>query len=157
MESGFCILVIFEKKPLSVSWNSFPFSRYLYFKNTCKTGKFWDPKIRAQRWIRFSQYEILVGKMREVIVIWYSKNKNLWYFCKMILPLLIITVLKWFLFIVKCPFRWLRVSWNFGLSYRKAAFGGLETILKPLLATETCVLSFLSGLFPQRISLSFGG
>ena len=153
----FLYIGCFEKKPLSFFWNSFSFSRYMYFKNMCKIGKFWDPKIRAQRWIQFSQYATPVGKVREVIVLWPVMNKNLWEFFKMILQSLIIPILKWFIFIVKHPFRWLRASWNFGLSCRKLDLGSLETILKPRFSTETYVLIFLSGLFPQRISLAFGG
>ena len=133
-----------EKQNLSVFWNSFPFSRYLYLKNTCKIGKFWDTKIRAQRWIRFSQYEILVGNLREVIVFWHVRNKILWAFWKMILESLRITDLKWCLFIVKRQFRWHRAPWNFGLSFWKSTFGGLETVLKPRLATKTYFLGFLS-------------
>ena len=65
-ERGFCILVCYEKKPLSVLWDSFSFSLDLHFKNMCQTRKFWDSKIRAQRWIRFSKYEITVGKIRRI-------------------------------------------------------------------------------------------
>ena len=137
---------MFCENKISLSFLKFvSFSRYLYVKNTCKTGKILDPKIRAQRWIRFSQYEICVGKLREVIVLWHVGNKNLREFYKMILQSLIITVLKWRLFIVKRQFRWLRAPWNFGLSCRKFAFGGLESILKPCFSTKTCVLSFLRG------------
>ena len=150
-ERVFCILVFYEKKPLSFILDSFSFSRHLYFKNMCQTGEFWDLKIRAQRWIRFFQSVIPVGKLREVIFIWHVRNKKLWAFCKTILQSLIITILKWFLFLVNRLFWWLRAPWNFGLSCQKYAFGGLETVLKPCLATETYFLIFLSGSSSLRL------
>ena len=106
-ERTFCILICYEKKPLVVPWDSFSFARHLYFRNMSQTGKFWDPKIRVQRWIWLSQYAMPVGKLRDFIVLWYVVNKNLWAVCKLILQWLIIPVLKWYLFIVKHPFRWL--------------------------------------------------
>ena len=99
-------MVCFKQNLLSFFGNSFSSSRDLYFKNKWKIGKFWDPKIRAQRWIRFSQYTIPVGKQKEVIVLWHVGNNNVWVFCKQILELLIIPILKCFLFIVKCLFWW---------------------------------------------------
>ena len=73
----------------------------------------------------------------------------------MILQLLKITVLKWCLFIVNHLFWWLRAPWNFGRSYRKSVFGGLETVLKPRSSTKTCVLIFLSGSSSLRLFACF--
>ena len=116
-ERGYCYLVCYDKTYFSFLWYSFSFSRHLYFKNMCQTGKFWDPKIRAQRWIWFSQYVTPVGKLREVFVLWCVRNKNLLPFCKMILQSLRIIIWKWWLSIVKTLHflkRSLILQWNFG-------------------------------------------
>ena len=106
---GYCSLVCYEKKPLSVIWDSFSFSRHLYFKNMCQTGEFWDLKFKSRRWIWFSQYVTPVGKMREVIVLWHVIKFFFWPFWKMILLSLKIIIWKWWLFIVKTP---ISVAWS---------------------------------------------
>ena len=78
-ERYYCYLFCYEKKCLSVIWDSFSFSRHLYFKNMCQTGEFWDLKFRAQRWIWFSQYVTHVGKMRDVIILCFVMRKKLSY------------------------------------------------------------------------------
>ena len=47
------------------------------FQKDVSNRKIWDPKIRSQRWIQLSQYATPVGKLREVIVLWPVRNKNL--------------------------------------------------------------------------------
>ena len=84
-KEDFVYWFVLRKKLSHFFFNLFSFSLDLYFKNMCKTGKFWDPKIRAQRWIWFSQYTIPIGKLRDFIVIWHVRNKKLLYFCKLIL------------------------------------------------------------------------
>ena len=76
-ERGFSILVCYDKTSLSIILYSFSFSRHMYFKNMCQTGEFWDLKFRAHRWILFSQYVTPVGKLREVIVLWFVVIENL--------------------------------------------------------------------------------
>ena len=63
----------------------------------CQTGRFWDLIFRAQRWIRFSKYVTPLGKMREVIVIWHVRNKNLLHVFKMIFQPFRIVIWKWWL------------------------------------------------------------
>ena len=148
-ERGFWRLVCCEKKPLSILGDSFSFAQDLHFKNMYQTRKFWDPKIRAQRWIQFSQSMTPVGKMREVIVLWHVSNKNLRPFLKMILQSLRIIIWKWWLSTVKTDFFALSVAkrdLNSVFKPPKAkAFDGLEALLERRLATETWVLTFLKG------------
>ena len=105
-EIFYCSLFYYEQKPLSVLWDSFSFARHLYFKNMCQTGKFWDPKIRARRWIWLSHYVTPIGKMREVISLWHIRHKILFPFLKMILQSPRIIIWKWWLSIVKTPHSW---------------------------------------------------
>ena len=97
----FLYIGLFWEKPLLVLWDTFSFSRDLHFKNMCQTGKFWDPKIRAHRWIRFSQSMTPVGKLREVIGLWHVTHKILRPFLKMIFQTLKIIIWKWWLNLVK--------------------------------------------------------
>ena len=113
------------------------------FQKYVSNKKFWDPKIRSQIWIWFSQYVTPVKKLREVIVLWTIRKKT-----QIILQKVSLVTqnhdLKMMTFHSK--------NANFGglerpeiavLAVESGSFDGLETILKQHLATGTSFLSFL--------------